>query len=165
MDNILNLFPGAQSVVVAPIFGLCDGFTEFSLSEYIRIVPRNDIIDAAYLPLVKMGLNPDFYMVGIAQDMRYHIFPLKIENESDATASITLAQLALSIYCKSPLFLGTSICFSKFIHSPLILSRPSIEGDHWELSDELIKLPKSPYCCTQVSNASFNQELVEFFIK
>jgi hypothetical protein len=163
--NLHDLFPNAESFAIAALYGVHDGFPEFQLSEYIKIVPKNEAINSFYLPLMNKALmEPSYFLIGSAEDERYRIPSRSLADPKDAESSLALAQIALTIHYSSPFYLGSTFCSStRAGNSPIMLSRVDLPGSHRELSDDLFNMPKSPFFGDEIYGSSFEEESKGFF--
>lgn len=142
--KLFDLFPGAQSIALAGIYG--ENISEFQLSDYIFIMNKRDEFDDLYHPrLGPYVRKPDFYLVGISNDKRYCMPFRKIINEDDVLSSISLAHQALCIFHNAPYSLGEVHGFLKGSHGSYGLSDPSIPGRNAELDLDLFRLDTIPH--------------------
>lgn len=87
-----------------------------------------------------------------------------LKDSKDGESALTLAQLAMTIYYKTPFIIGPTYCWCQGAgNSPMGLSRTNIPGSHWELSDEMLTAPKSLFFVAKMEQNSFDEGGKKFF--
>lgn len=163
-EKLFELFPDAQSVALAGLYG--ENISEFQLSDNIFIMNKRDEFDNLYYPrLGPYVRKPDYYLVGISSDKRYCMSFRKVNNVDDVLSSISLAHQALCIFHNAPYSLGEVHGFLKGSHGSYGLSDPSISGRNAELDLDLFRLDTMPHSFfyRYKNEQKFDDEIKKFF--
>lgn len=161
--NIFSLFPESNIIMVAGIYNVPLSVECFELSKHIKILSQREQLNDIYFQYSsKEFTKPNHYIISTICDDKYTFPNREIKTIDDAESAITLAQLSLSIYYNFPFFVGEIVCF-KQSHSPMILSRPVIHGNNYEIKHIYNEIQLSPFYMVVDTNFIFDDKTSSFF--
>lgn len=142
MTEIEDKYINSRSFAIAGLYDCYIPDTEFAIGDYITIVPKGSRIERIYLNKIKgLGIrDPDYYLVGNADDNRFITSARQLNSIDDALSSLSLVNQALSIFFSRPCPIGPILGFdgggTAYGHS-----KPTIPGYNNELNHPAYNIP------------------------